>query len=50
MAERHRRRYAGLARKYLTAVLRGEQAEVEEVALESPDTLDFPARDLGQAK
>src|SRR5688572_31957922 len=49
VTERHGGRDAGLAGQDLASVLRGEDAEVEEVALESRVALDFTLRDPGEA-
>lgn len=46
MTQRHGGRDTGLAGKNLPAVLRSQQAQVQEIALEPRLTLDFPARHL----
>jgi hypothetical protein len=48
MTERHRRRHAGLAGQDLPAVLRGEQAEVEQLDLEAALAPDHALGDLDQ--
>jgi len=50
VAQRHRGRNAGLARQDLAAVLRGEHAQIEEIALEAARLFDFLACHRGKAE
>ena len=48
MTERHRRRHAGFAGQDLPPILRGEQAEVEQLDVEAALALDHALGDLDQ--